>query len=491
MNMWGALLPVALAGAVIGQIALRRARQHIEGATLRRRREARPLGPLRIGGVGLLAAQLAVWIAALRIATEAHPALGRARDAALGIAMRALSAPLFSLSDRSVSGLDLLLLPLAVVALWVGVSFASQLLRASLLRPLGMEGGSEETAASLLRYGLAVFGGLVALQAAGIDVRGLAIAGGVLGVGIGFGLQNIANNFVSGVVIGFERPVRPGDVVRVGDHFGSVLRVGARSTAIRTLDRVTVLVPNSRLLETEVINWSHGDPISRVHVPIGVDYGSDIAAVRGALLAAGRAHPAVLQEPRPRVQLRAFGASSLDFELLVWTRDPKNQIDLVSDLNFRIVEELERHGVQVPFAQLDVHLHTREVERLLNPSVRGLQRAAPARVQRLPQGNGALLEERSPDLWTVAELDAVLARLAGPGGVERADRRHLLRIYRDCFVGGEAIEWLGKHEGLTREEALQLGERLVELGRVRHVLDEHGFRDGHYFYRFAEPALRA
>jgi small-conductance mechanosensitive channel len=372
-------------------------------------------------------------------------------------------------------------------------------LRASLLRPLGLDNAREETIASLLRYGLLFLGILIALQAAGVDVRGLAIAGGVLGVGIGFGLQNLANNIVSGVVIGLERPIRVGDVVKVGEHFGTVERIGARSTALRTLDRVTVLIPNSRFLETEVVNWSHGDPVSRVHVPVGVDYGSNVAAVRSALLEAARAHPAVLREPRPQVQLKAFGGSSLDFELLVWTGDPRNQFTLTSDLNYRIEAELDRHGVRVPFPQLDVHIRTPELGRAFDAGSgeRGgpAFAAEPARDPRIRHATHEPVQmsrdERGPHDWTAAELEAALERMMGPEGVPRADRRHWLRVHRDCFVGSDAVAWLMKREGLTRNEAGELGERLGELGRIRHVLDEHGFRDGPFYYRFGGDAARA
>lgn len=490
---------LALLAAVVAQLALQRARQRTEAWITRRRRAGLGAAPLRAANLALLAAQCASWLLALRLASDAHPALAAARGESLGVLMRALESPLFALSGRAVSALDLLLLPLAALALWLAVNGATQLLRVSLLRPLGLENGSEETVAGLLRYALGFLGALIALQVAGVDVRGLAIAGGVLGVGIGFGLQNLANNFVSGVVIGLERPVRAGDFVKVGEHLGTVLRVGARSTSLRTLDRVTILIPNSHFLESEVVNWSHGDPVSRVHVPIGVDYGSDVGAVRAALLAAARAHPAVLREPRPQVQLRAFGGSSLDFELLVWTRDPKNQFTLVSDLNFRIEAELERHGVRVPFPQLDVHIRTPQQGRAVDAfaAERGApaREAAPAEGPQLRHAPHAPLEvsreERSPEDWTVAELEQVLARMRAEGGVARCDRRHWLKVYRDCFVGSEAVAWLEQHEGLTHNEACVLGERLAELGWLRHVLDEHGFVDGNLYYRFATPQPRA
>ena len=476
----------AFAAAVLAHFALQPARQRNEAWITRRRRAEQPIAPLRAASLALLALQAASWLGALHVAAGAHPVLAALRERASGVLMRALESPLFALSGRGVSGLDLLLLPVAAFALWLGVNGATQLLRVSLLRALGLENGSEETVAGLLRYGLWFLGTLIALQVAGIDVRGLAIAGGVLGVGIGFGLQNLANNFVSGVVIGLERPIRTGDVVRIGDHFGTILKIGARSTALRTLDRVTILIPNSRFLESEVVNWSHGDPVSRVHIPIGVDYGSDVHAVRSALLAAARSHPAVLREPRPQVQLRAFGGSSLDFELLVWTRDPKNQFTLVSDLNYRIEAELEQHGVRVPFPQLDVHIHGPEPAATSRTTVgpRAREYARPAAVE-------LSRDEKSPEEWTITELEETLARMHGAAGVPRADRRHWLRNYRDCFVGEEAIAWLVEREGLTRNESRVLCERLAELGWIRHVLDEHGFVDGGLYYRFATPAPRA
>jgi small-conductance mechanosensitive channel len=490
----------ALAGAILVHLAVRRGRQQVAGRIMRRRRSELGASSLRAVSVGLLAVQVATWLVALRLASGAHPALARARDDALSFLTRAFESPLFALSGRPITALDLVLLPVAAFLLWLAISGTTQLARALLLSDLGLDGGSEETVVSLLRYVLGFLGALIALQVAGVDVRALAIAGGVLGVGIGFGLQHLANNFVSGIVIGLERPVRPGDFVRVGEHLGTVLRIGARSTALRTRDRVTILIPNSRFLETDVMNWSHGDPLSRVHVPIGVDYGSDVSEVRAALLAAARAHPAVLREPRPQVQLRAFGGSSLEFELLVWTRDPTNQHNLVSDLNFGIVAEFDRNGIKVPFPQLDVHLRTtaaRGAHAAAAPEPgAGAAEAVGSTAEARP---GAALgsryavprKERSPEDWTVLELEEAAERMRGPDGVRRSDRRHWLRVYRDCFVGSQAVNWMVEHEGLTRSEACVLGERLTQVGLVRHVLDEHGFLDRNYYYRFDSPAPRS
>jgi small-conductance mechanosensitive channel len=309
--------------------------------------------------------QTLAWLAATWLATEQFPVLREARREAASIVEQSLMAPLFSADDRSYSTRDLLVLPLLVIGVWVGATGLTRLFRSQVLEAAGVESGAQETLSMLLRYGVSLVGTVVVLQVWGVDLRSFAILASVLGVGIGFGLQNIANNFVSGVLINAERPVRPGDFVRVGEFMGSVVRVGGRSTAIRTLDHVTILVPNSRLLDGEVVNWSLGDPVTRVHVPVGVAYGSDVQRVRHALLAVARGHRGVLRDPRPEVQLRRFGESSLDFELLVWTSDPRNQVRLVSDLNFRIESALRTSGIRIPFPQRDLHLSSPALESAL------------------------------------------------------------------------------------------------------------------------------
>src|SRR6185369_5160451 len=136
----------------------------------------------------------------------------------------------------------------------------------------------------------------------GIDVSSLTIVASVLGVGVGFGLQNIANNFGSGFLLTLERPIKPGDFVQIGELMGTVERIGARSTEVWTLDRVSIIVPNAHLLEKEVVNWSHGDPVSRIHVPVSIEYGADLRRARAAMLEAARTHRDVLRDPRPAVE---------------------------------------------------------------------------------------------------------------------------------------------------------------------------------------------
>jgi small-conductance mechanosensitive channel len=354
--------------------------------------------------------------------------------------------------------------------------------RAHVLAPAGVDAGLQETLSLLLRYALLIPAALVLLQVWGIDMRALAILASVLGLGIGFGLQNIANNFVSGLLLNLERPIRPGDYVEVGGSAGTVERIGARSTLVRTVDQVAILVPNSRLLESEVINWSHGDPLSRLHVPVGVSYGSDPDHVKRVLLRAAQGHPSLMREPRPRVELRAFGPSSLEFELLVWTRDPRGQRAVVSDLNYCVHAALGAAGIEIPFAQQDVSLRAPALERWLEAWSGRPVAAEPAKpaVGVAPE----LPPERPPAEWSAEEVAALVARMRGPGGLSVQDRRYRLRSYPRAFVGREAVAWLIAQAGLTREDAIDLGRRLVADGIVHHVLDEHDFCDANLFYRF-------
>jgi len=454
----------------------------------RRSRQAPAAALQRCVALAGTSVQAALWLATIAWASALHPALEKARTSGALALMRAVRAPLFTSGERGYSLVDLALPPLLLVAVWLATSAVVRGVRAVALEPAGLDTGLQDMLSMLLRYALVIPAALVLLQIWGVDLRALAILASVLGLGIGFGLQNIANNFVSGLVLNLERPIRPGDYVHVGASAGTVERIGVRSTLIRTVDQVAILVPNSQLLESEVINWSHGDPLSRLHVPVGVAYGSNPARVRQVLLQVAHGDSAVVREPRPRVELRGFGESSLDFELLVWTRDPRNQRALVSDLNYRICSALREAGIQIPFPQRDLHLRSPALERWL-----GARSEAPSD-EEMPELQSAG-PERDPDRaaseWSAAELESLVERLRAPGGISIRERRYRLRSYPRAFIGSEAVSWLVEHEDLTREGALELGRRLVTEGLLHHVLDEHDFRDGHFFYRFRTDEAEA
>ncbi|WP_087069338.1 mechanosensitive ion channel family protein [Cyanobium sp. NIES-981] len=322
----------------------------------------------------LLLLQTVVWLGATALVMDLFPLSRRLSAGVLEATRRWLSAPFLPLGSRSYSLQDVVVLVLLFVALAQAVGMLQSLLRRRVLRYTGMSEGGQEAVAFVARYGLLLVGTLVLLQLWGLDLTSLTLFASVLGVGVGLGLQGISKNFLSGLIIIFERPIQVGDFVEIGDLQGSVQSLGLRSTKVTTLDRVTIIVPNSEFLESRVINWSHGSPVSRLQVPVGVAYGSDTAAVREALIAACRDNPAVLKAPPPRVYFSSFGDSALNFTLLVWTREPKRQYETVSDLNFRIEALLRERGITVPFPQRDLHLNHGNLQIRLPPAVEaGLQ----------------------------------------------------------------------------------------------------------------------
>jgi small-conductance mechanosensitive channel len=268
------------------------------------------------------------------------------------------TSPILTLGQRAYSITDLLILMGLLLGLVAFASFVTNLLRSRILQVTRINQGAQEAVTIITKYTLIFVGTIVLLQVWGLDLSSLAILASALGVGIGFGFQDIAKNFGSGLVLIFERPIQVGDFIEVSDYKGTVERIGARSTVIRTLDRISIIVPNSRFLETEVINWSHRNSISRLHLPVGVAYGSNTSTVKAALLDAAKDHPDVLTVPPPRVFFIGFGSNSLDFELLVWIAEPSKQYLFKSDLYFRIEAMLRQHQIEVPFPQRDLNIRS-------------------------------------------------------------------------------------------------------------------------------------
>ena len=222
-----------------------------------------------------------------------------------------------------------------------------------------LEAHTREAVATLFTYVAFVLAGLAGLSYAGLDLSKLAIVAGALSVGIGFGLQNVVNNFVSGIILLFERPIRTGDYITVNMTEGYVRRVRIRSTEIETLDRMSVIVPNSELLMNHVKNWNLRDHYGRVTTRVGVAYGSDTALVEKLLKEVAQAHPLVVNKgeanvPGPIVFFAGFGNSTLDFELKVFVRQVAMRFVVVSDLNFAIDTIFREHGVSIAFPQQDV-----------------------------------------------------------------------------------------------------------------------------------------
>lgn len=266
-------------------------------------------------------------------------------------------AELFKLDDGKSFTLDLFiqLIFYAVIAYIVG-RVISRLIQKIILSRFKFDRGTKAAISSVIGYLIAGLGFLIVLRGTGIDLSSLTVIAGVLGIGVGFGLQNIASNFISGITLLFEQPLKVGDLVEVDSLRGIVEKISIRSTVVRTLDNIFVIVPNQKFIDNNIINWSYNDQKCRVHIPVGVAYGSDTTLVTEALLAAARRHPKVLSQPSPKVWFQEFGDSSLNFELLVWVNDPPGIPQLKSDLNFSIEIELNLRNINIPFPQRDLHI---------------------------------------------------------------------------------------------------------------------------------------
>ena len=244
--------------------------------------------------------------------------------------------------------------------LWAGVLIArlvSGVLELDVLGRMNVRRGVPVTVGSLVRYALIAVAFLTALAATGVELSRFAILGGALGVGIGFGLQNIVNNFVSGLLLAVERPVSVGDTVQVGLNTGEIREIGIRASVIRTFEGAEVIVPNSELITQDVINWTRTGTRRRIEVTVGVAYGNDPARVISLLADVAQAHPDVRGTPKAFALFNGFGANSLDFVVRAWT-DTNDWIVVRSDIAVAVHGALRESGIQIPFPQRDVHLRS-------------------------------------------------------------------------------------------------------------------------------------
>lgn len=299
-----------------------------------------------------------VWIAVTFFITQLFPATRRFSHLLRTGILASFKTDIFPLGGQSYSLIDLLILIAGFLIVVIGSTLVTNLLKTRILQLAGISSGAQQAIATLSRYTLIALGTVVILQLWGLDLSSLTIIASALGVGIGFGLQNIARDFGSGVILLFERPIQVGDFIEVGVFRGTVDRIGARSTTIKTLAQVSVIVPNSYFLENQVVNWSHDNPLSRISIPIGVSYSTDPETVKSLLLQAGTTHKGVLQIPAPQVLFKGFGDNSLNFELLVWIVEPNRQLLIQSDLNFSVLTLLRDHGIEIPYPQRDLHIRT-------------------------------------------------------------------------------------------------------------------------------------
>jgi len=277
----------------------------------------------------------------------------------IDVAGRILNLPLFTIGNTAFTLWNILYIGLAITIL-IGVSGRlTRWLARGLQRYTDVEVGIRESLANIARYVVIALGLIIIVQSAGIDLSALTVLAGAAGVGIGFGLQNIINNFVSGIIILFERPIKVGDRVDVGTIHGDVTNISARSTTIVTNENIAVIVPNSEFISGRVVNWSYTDRQVRFDVPVGVSYASDPDQVAALLLDVAGGHRGVLSTPPPAVLFEAFGDSALNFTLQVWTDQYATRPRyLRSDLNFAIARAFRTADIEIPFPQRDIHIRS-------------------------------------------------------------------------------------------------------------------------------------
>jgi small-conductance mechanosensitive channel len=258
-----------------------------------------------------------------------------------------ISYPLPFFNDRVSAGRIVIGIAVLLLTLSLSGRFTS-LLDRRLAKRRHIDPGLRYTIARLVRYLFVIVGVLIALKQFSVDLTSIAVVFTALSVGIGFGLQYIAADIVSGFILLFERPIRVGDRITIGEDEGDVQSINLRTTLVITNDRIAIIVPNSRLVSQRVINWSYGDPRARIAVPISVATSSNVNLVTETLLLAARDVENVLSDPPPKVQFLKFGDYSLDFRLLVWTRRPSRHPQIKSDINYRIERLFRERGIEIP-----------------------------------------------------------------------------------------------------------------------------------------------
>lgn len=262
----------------------------------------------------------------------------------------------FTIGQVTIAPLDILSALLLMAAVLLASRIVQRRVDESFLQRFAVDRGVRNS----IRTGIGYFGvllaGVVGIGALGLNLSSLTMIASALSVGIGFGLQAVVSNFVAGLILLVERPVKVGDWVVIGDREGVVRRISVRSTEIQTFQRSSVIVPNAELVSGTVVNWTHKDKFGRIDIPIGLAYDCDCAQVRAVLLACARAQPQVVAEPPPQVLLRHFGASTLDFELRCFVADVDVYLSVASALRFAILEAFRTHGIGIPYTQQVVHI---------------------------------------------------------------------------------------------------------------------------------------
>ena len=269
---------------------------------------------------------------------------------------------LFKVGGLAITPVFLFKATLFLLLLFTTSHLIQRFLLGRLFRHLHVSDAQRFALGRFATYLFILCGLFIGLQSLGVNLSSLVVFGGALGVGIGLGLQNVVSNVVAGIVLLIEQPIRIGDRIAIKETYGDVVRIAARSTWIRTNDNVVIIVPNSDFINNSVTNLTADDPTLRVHVPLGVGYGSDPEEVQRLLIETGAAHPDVLADPKPIVVFTGYGDNSINFDLLVWTASRTHMpLLLRSDLYYAIFKVFKESGIELPFPQRDLHLRSSDI----------------------------------------------------------------------------------------------------------------------------------
>ena len=273
--------------------------------------------------------------------------------------LQGLDGMAMQVGDTRISVLAVLKLVLALALLWLLAQWLGRVIENRISGAKFVNPGMQVALVKLSKFVLLVLAFLLALDAVGIDLTALTVFGGALGVGLGFGLQRIASNFISGFIVLFDRSIRPGDVITIGDKLGWVQELHARYVVVQDRDGVERLIPNEMLITNEVINWSYSSRNVRLKIPVSISYDDDPEQALALLAEAAKANPRVLEDPPPTTRLMAFGDSGIALELRVWIEDPEAGIGSVrSDINLAIWRSFKDAGIVIPYPQRDLHIRS-------------------------------------------------------------------------------------------------------------------------------------
>ncbi|TVQ44479.1 MAG: hypothetical protein EA365_10185 [Gloeocapsa sp. DLM2.Bin57] len=312
---------------------------------------------------------------------------------------------------------------------------------------------------------------------------------GLIILGLGLLVLVIANQYSSSLIINLEQPFQVGDLIQIDDLIGTVVAIGLTNTEIATSEQTQVIIPNQRFISETFTNWTKREntPL-RLTIPIAVSYGTDIKKLKSALLEAVKNHPDVLNSPRPVVFFEKLEAESLQFQLLLWIEAKEKQLQIKSELRFRIEASLRRYQIELTKYQQDIYLKSLQIEQWFKAWL--IQQGFKASHLDIDEDAQVELTDTpiAVNSWletiTLEEIKTIAQAMRNSGGLLIKEHQEKMNIYPYSFKGSQGVDWLVKNYHCNRNEAIALGQILVEKGIIHHVLDQYTFLDSPYLYRF-------